>query len=327
MKKLVLRLLMIVSLAISAGWSWLEAQAVTHYTATELELKAAAERPFFYRPVSLVLEGQELYLLESGDNRIQIFSLEGRWLRNIGRKGNGPGEFDSPSGLDVSGQQIYVADTFNSRIQIFNKDGQGPSAFKVLFFPDNLVWLNNEVLAISSLAGNLNGPEKMIYGYKTDGTRLWAILDSQASGDRVYDTFCNQIFLRRGQPGIFYVIWKTNNKYILKIDQQGHILKKIDLSSDYPVKTIYLPGKEKRVLEGICWNAGYFNQSFYLVALEEMENKDVGPGKKVLIINEEGKLTGTIDFPLVIKKLAVRGDRIYALDTEDELHLFKLSSL
>jgi len=56
-----------------------------------------------------------------------------------------------------------------------------------------------------------------------------------------------------------------------------------------------------------------------------MENKDVGPGKKVLIINEEGKLTGIIDFPLVIKKLVISDDRIYALDTEDELHLFKLN--
>lgn len=325
MKKLIGLLLMVMCLLMSAGWNWLEAQTISHYTATELELKGATEPPFFYRPVSMVLDGQELYLLESGDNRIQVFSLDGRWLRNIGRKGKGPGEFDSPSGLDASGQQIYVADTFNSRIQIFNKNSQNTSAFKVLFFPDNLVWLDDEVLAISSLVSNLNGPEKMIYGYKTDGTRLWAIVDSQASGDRIYDTFCNQIFLRRGQPGIFYVIWKANTKYILKIDRQGQILKKINLSSDYPVKTINLPGKEKRVLEGICWNAGYFNQNFYLIALEEMENKDVGPGKKVLIINEEGKLTGIIDFPLVIKKLVVSEDRIYALDTEDELHLFKLN--
>jgi len=51
----------------------------------------------------------------------------------------------------------------------------------------------------------------------------------------------------------------------------------------------------------------------------------LGRAKKVVILNEEGNITGIIDFPLAIKKLAVNGDQIYALDTEDELRLFKLN--
>ncbi|MDD8021214.1 MAG: 6-bladed beta-propeller [Acidobacteriota bacterium] len=326
MKKLVRLFLIVASLGLNSGWSWLEAQEIIHYSAVELELKGTSERPFFYRPSALVIDGQELYLLETGDNRIQVYNRQGTQLREIGRKGNGPGEFDSPQGLDVFSQQICVADTFNSRIQILDKTGKSLFNFKVPFLPDNIVWLNKELMAISSMTRNLNGPGKMIHGYRADGHQLWAIVDSFASGDRVYDSLSNQIFLRRGLPGIFYVIWKANNRYILKIDWNGQILKKINLSSDYPLKTINLPGKEKRALDVICWNAAWFNQSFYLIAVEETEDQDLGPGKKVLIINEDGKITGMIDFPIVIKKLAVAEDCIYALDTEDELHLFRLKA-
>jgi len=325
MKKLVTRLLLMASLTFSTGWVWLAAQNIIHYTATELELAGAKDRPFFYRPMAMVLNGRELYLLESGDNRIRVFSLEGAQLREIGRKGNGPGEFDSPSCLDVNHGQIYVADTFNSRIQIFSREGKNLAAFKLPSFPENIVSLNGSLLIVSFPARNLDGPEKLLHGYKTDGTRLWAILDSQASGDRVYDSFCNQIFLKKGETDTFYVIWRYNNKYILKIDSRGEIIEKIKIGADYPVKNINLPGKEKRVLEGVCWNVDVSNHNFYLISMEEMADKDVGPGKKVIVLNEEGNITGTIDFPLAIKKLAVNGDQIYALDTDDELHLFKLN--
>ena len=326
MKKLVTRLLLMASLTFSTGGIWLGAQNITHYTAIESELKGVKDRPFFYRPVAMVLNGQELYLLESGDNRIRVFSLEGTQLREIGRKGNGPGEFDSPSCLDVNHGQIYVADSFNNRIQIVNKEGKNLAVFKVPAFPENIVSLSGGALVVSFPVRNLDGPEKLLYGYKTDGTRLWAILDSQASGDRVYDSFCNQIFLKKGEADTFYVIWRYNNRYIFKIDSRGQIIKKIKISADYPVKTINLPRKEKRVLEGVCWNVDVSNHNFYLISMEEMADKDVGPGKRVMILNEEGNITGTIDFPLVIKKLAVTGDQIFTLDTEDELHLFKLNS-
>ncbi|HOE13899.1 MAG TPA: 6-bladed beta-propeller [Candidatus Saccharicenans sp.] len=325
MKKLVTRLLLMASLTFSTGGIWLGAQNITHSTAIESELKGVKDRPFFYRPVAMVLNGQELYLLESGDNRIRVFSLEGTQLREIGRKGNGPGEFDSPSCLDVNHGEIYVADTFNSRIQIFSKEGKNLAAFKLPAFPENIVSLSGGALVVSFPVRNLDGPEKLLYGYKTDGTRLWAILDSQASGDRVYDSFCNQIFLKKGEADTFYVIWRYNNRYIFKIDSRGQIVKKIKIDADYPVKTINLPGKGKRVLEGVCWNVDIANHNFYLISMEEMADKDVGPGKKVIVLNEEGNITGIIDFPLAVKKLAVNGNQIYALDTEDELHLFKLN--
>jgi sugar lactone lactonase YvrE len=62
-----------------------------------------------------------------GDSNARIvkFSKEGKFIKAWGKKGTGPGEFDTPHGLafDTNGR-LFVADRSNSRIQIFNQDGK-----------------------------------------------------------------------------------------------------------------------------------------------------------------------------------------------------------
>ena len=62
----------------------------------------------------------ELYVCDSGNNRIQVFDLDLKFKRSFGKKGSGKGHFDFPSDVafDSSGF-IYVADNGNSRIQVF----------------------------------------------------------------------------------------------------------------------------------------------------------------------------------------------------------------
>ena len=42
-----------------------------------------------------------IYILDSGNARIQKFGPDGKYLATIGRKGQGPGEFILPDGLDI----------------------------------------------------------------------------------------------------------------------------------------------------------------------------------------------------------------------------------
>lgn len=60
------------------------------------------------------------------DNRapdLRIFDADGRWVRTLGRKGRGPGEFQSPSILGVlPGDTIVVVDGSLRRISLFHPD-------------------------------------------------------------------------------------------------------------------------------------------------------------------------------------------------------------
>ncbi len=65
------------------------------------------------------------YVAEYGENdRIQVFSPEGKWLRQWGGHGYELGEFLRPRAIALDDQdRLYVADSCNHRIQVFDLNG------------------------------------------------------------------------------------------------------------------------------------------------------------------------------------------------------------
>ncbi len=65
-----------------------------------------------------------VYVADTVNSRIQIFSSDGTFIAEWGRYGTGNGSLSSPRGiaLDQAGN-VYVADTRNNRIQIFSSNG------------------------------------------------------------------------------------------------------------------------------------------------------------------------------------------------------------
>lgn len=78
----------------------------------------------FYNAWIIAVDSQEnILILDSGNKRIQKFNLKGKYLRTIGKKGIGPGEFSNPTNMSIdSRDNIYVYDS--RRIKIFNENGQ-----------------------------------------------------------------------------------------------------------------------------------------------------------------------------------------------------------
>jgi ABC-type spermidine/putrescine transport system permease subunit II/DNA-binding beta-propeller fold protein YncE len=76
----------------------------------------------FNRPEGLCVDAQDrLYVADSCNHRIQIFSSDGNFIRSYGRPGKGLGELSYPYDIcvDDSGRQ-YVCEFGNSRIQVFD---------------------------------------------------------------------------------------------------------------------------------------------------------------------------------------------------------------
>jgi len=66
-----------------------------------------------------------VYVADSGNHRIQIFSGDGQWLKTYGKAGHGVGEMSYPYDvrLDREGRQ-YVCEFGGSRIQVFDAANQ-----------------------------------------------------------------------------------------------------------------------------------------------------------------------------------------------------------
>jgi RHS repeat-associated protein len=72
----------------------------------------------------------DLYVSDGGNNRVEVFTTAGVWVKTFGETGKGNGQFSSPHGLttDSSGN-VWVADQSNSRVEKFNAEGIYQSAF------------------------------------------------------------------------------------------------------------------------------------------------------------------------------------------------------
>src|SRR5688572_12430270 len=67
---------------------------------------------------------ENLYVLDGGNNRVLVFNPQGKFVRKIGKKGGGPGEFMAPVGLAITTDgYIAVTDLGRPAISLFKKDG------------------------------------------------------------------------------------------------------------------------------------------------------------------------------------------------------------
>jgi hypothetical protein len=62
--------------------------------------------------------GNGIYVVDSGNDRVQVFNENGIFQGSFGSSGTGDGEFSGPTALAVTDDSIYVADNGNSRVQM-----------------------------------------------------------------------------------------------------------------------------------------------------------------------------------------------------------------
>ncbi|OGS92248.1 MAG: 6-bladed beta-propeller [Gallionellales bacterium GWA2_60_18] len=86
--------------------------------------------------VSVDPEGKRLYVVDIGgvsstNHRVMVFdALSGEHLSDIGKRGNGPGEFNLPRDVAVGKDgRLYVVDGGNFRVQIFDAGGKYLQSF------------------------------------------------------------------------------------------------------------------------------------------------------------------------------------------------------
>ena len=95
---------------------------------------------------------------DTANARILVFDKNGKYLREFGKKGKGPGEFDQPHALAMDSRgRLFVGDRSNNRIQILDQDGKFIDEWYQFSRPSG-IWIDqNDVIYVAdSESGSVN---------------------------------------------------------------------------------------------------------------------------------------------------------------------------
>jgi sugar lactone lactonase YvrE len=112
---------------------------------------------------------------ENAISRIVKFNKDGKYLMEFGKKGTGPGEFDTPHAIAMDSQgRLFVGDRANSRVQIFTQDGKLLEIWRQFGRPSGLYIDGNDTLY--SADSESNPPRNP--GFKR-GIRIGSVKDGK----------------------------------------------------------------------------------------------------------------------------------------------------
>ncbi len=252
----------------------------------EVEVKADDAAPFLSRPVAVVCDERSIYVLDSADADIKIYSRAGAYQRTIGRKGQGPGEFRLPNDLDVFGGRLYVADSANRRLQVLDTDGKYMGGFPLGMTPWRILVLSGDRILVAGLPSGRARDEKIVNCFRRDGTPVWRAVDSLRSGDAVHDALRNQIFIRRAPGGGFRVVRSFDDRVVRTMNADGFRTGEAATpESGLPLKKIEVPtsGGQKKSVKGFCWSCAADGERLYILSPEYTDDHDLGPGKTIAV--------------------------------------------
>jgi len=77
----------------------------------------------FINPVGIAANDEgDVYVVDSGNSRVQKFTFDGRYVASWGSMGSSDGEFKDPYGIAIDAEgRIYVTDLNNHRVQVFGR--------------------------------------------------------------------------------------------------------------------------------------------------------------------------------------------------------------
>lgn len=192
------------------------------------DIESEDDNVLFYMPSDIAFDSQgNIYVLDSGNHRIQKFSPDGQFIASIGNKGQGPGEFQFPVSLDIDAEgYMYIADQGNQRIQILKPDGANHKTIKMIKETVGILRVLGKDRMIMGGGGVMLISPGAMEEEDQDLPKLIKILDMEGNVKKeTGDPFDYKNFLLNRMGNNYHFTGDKKNNFYIAFDYQNRIEK------------------------------------------------------------------------------------------------------
>ena len=170
------------------------------------------------RPVAAAVGNDLVFISDSENSRVAMFSLGGKYRGSFGASGSGPGELREPQGVVFYDGVVYVADNGNDRIQLYGDNGVFIATLEIKSAKEN------EAAKKRDLPYQLKKP----VGLDIDAEGHIHVFDGESSMIKVYNQHGGYLrhLALKGKPAGFRVA--ADGTYV--IDLSSYTIQKFDFS-------------------------------------------------------------------------------------------------
>jgi sugar lactone lactonase YvrE len=212
------------------------------------DLESDDENVLFYMPSDVAVDKEgNVYVLDSGNHRIQKFDPEGKYVASFGRQGQGPGEFQYPQSIDIDTEgNIYVADSGNQKIHILKPDGAFDKDIKIADESPGMIRIRHGKL-IQGKGASMFSLQLGMMNQDEELPQLIKVLDMEAEvqnefgeqkdyKDFLVNRMGNRYHFFVDEEGCVYLAFDYQNR-IEKYSPEGKLLWRADRELNYDVST------------------------------------------------------------------------------------------
>lgn len=294
----------------------------------------------FFNPMDLAFDGNgRLYVLDGGNDRVQVFDAEGKYLATRGRSGSGPGDLSRPSGMWVYPDgELLVADTGNGRIQRYGPSGEPLPAMKLDFLPLDVVGTDRRLFVLRLPPPTyVYGPDPtpLVQVFDRDGLALGAHVTPESAEVGILYFLLNTLRIAAAPGGGFALANTHVYSRIRLFDAAGNPQREIPTL--YKAAALAPLGRLPKLLNDesltrvaktaldLCWDP---DRGMYWVLSGYVDRTREGKwvtARELYRYDADGNYRGTIVLPFRAVAVAASPDRtLWLLDEEGLAHRFRL---
>jgi hypothetical protein len=188
-----------------------------------------------------------IYVIDGKAVQIKVYDSQGNFVRAIGRRGQGPGEFQSPRSFCLTPQQsLAVCDSLSRQVVIFGLDGQFIRALpdKTRSFMDVRVNAKGDIIATQMVVGE-EAREELVW-FDSELKPLLTVASVQMAKYPVFNPFLPYIYFGLTADGD--VLWGKTTEYVFNVvNAEGKTVRKI--VKNYDPEILTQEDKDKKIKE------------------------------------------------------------------------------